>query len=306
MEASKLDLTISPVVFREEDHTYWLDGKELKGITSTLIHHAFPDKYKDVDEATLKQAASRGHTIHEEVEFHDRFRTMPDSTRLLNYENLKTKNGLTVIENEYLVSDEVTYASSIDIVCVNKHAEICLVDLKTTYTLDKLSTALQLSIYKRFFEAQNPGLQVAHIYALWLPQRDETIAELRELSLVDDSTLDSLFTATAEDKPFQWKDTIPDGYEELEAEYRKWSAVKDEAEKHIEEAKQRIMALMEKTKKDSIRTGYYTVSLIPGGTSRRFDSSTFKKENADLYNSYMREVATKSSLRFTTKKDSQS
>ena len=40
-----ITLRKSPVVFNEEEHRYFLNGKELKGVTSTLIRRALPTQH---------------------------------------------------------------------------------------------------------------------------------------------------------------------------------------------------------------------------------------------------------------------
>lgn len=295
----------SPVVFNEEEHTYWLGDKQLRGITSTLIKRAFPDKYSGIPESVLANAARKGHELHAQIEFHDNFRTEPENIRIANYERLKEENGLKVVANEYLVSDEKRYASSIDIVMQNIAEEVCITDTKTTWNLDKASVALQLSIYKRLFELQNPGLEVKHAYALWLPNKDETVAELIELPFVDDSTLDALFEADINDKPFTYEPAeaadVPEWYAALEDEYSKWTARKSTAEARLSEIKERLMALMEENGTSQIKSGMYTVSLIPAKETTRFDSALFKKENKDLFDKYQKETVTAAQIRFTTR-----
>lgn len=302
MERSSIRLYKSPVVFNKEDHTYHLGDKQLFGVTGTLIRRAFPDKYKSVSEETLRLAAMKGSAVHEMIEFHDRFDTAPDNIRLINYERIKYENGLTVLDNEHLVSDEERYASSIDILAVNRLNEICIIDAKTTYELDKKSTALQLSIYKRFFERQNPELKVMHIYALWLPNKDESIAELHELAVVPDDVINALIEADINDTPFEYS-PIPDEYAELESQYRYWDMILEEAENNIKSIKEKVIDLMKSKGINQIKSGAYTVSYIPKKISKRFDSATFKRENLSLYESYMREAETAEQIRFlkTTK-----
>lgn len=294
-----ITLNHTDVVFRSEDHTYWLADKQLQGITSTLLRRAFPDKYADVDPEVLANAARRGTQLHEAIAFADRFGADDGADkRVLNYLRIKEEHRLTTVENEYLVSDLDRYASSVDIVMENDRGEVCLVDTKTTYSLDRRSVSLQLSIYRRFFEQQNPELKVAHIYCLYLPNRDQNIAELIELSPYDDETLDRLFQAEAEDKLFSL-DPTPDEYPDIEAELRHWTAVKAEADAHIDQARTQLLTIMEQRGLPQIKSGYYTVSYIGAKTSKKFDSTRFKKEHKDLYAEYQTETETKATIRLT-------
>ena len=292
-----MKLNQSRVQFDAENHTYHLDGVVLQGITGTLIKRAFPDKYKDVDPEVLAEAAREGHELHEAIQNYDRYGIVSDDERVKNYVELKYGSGLITVENEYLVSDNEHYASSIDVVMVNVTGEVVLVDIKTTYTLDRASTALQLSIYKRWFEQQNEGLKVAHICALWLPNRNHSICELVELSPVSAEVIDALIEADLNDEPFVYI-SVPQGYDELEYEYRRYAKMKAEAEQGIEQVKTRLMGLMKHENLQTIKSGYYTVSYIPEKVGQRFDSALFKSENKELYNKYMKDSVTAAQIRF--------
>lgn len=296
-----MKLNQSRVQFDAATHTYHLDGVVLQGITGTLIRRAFPYKYKDVDPEVLAEAARKGHELHEAIQNYDRFGITSDDERVLNYAMEKMERDLTTIENEYLVSDNEHYASSIDVVMENKQGEVVLADIKTTYTLDRASTALQLSIYKRWFEQQNDGLKVAHICAIWLPNKDHSICEVVELSPVSNDVIDALIEADLNDEPFTYT-SVPQGYDTLEAEYRRFAQMKAEAEAGIEQVKTQLMEMMKTENLSQIKSGYYTVSYIPEKVGKRFDSTLFKSENKELYNKYMKDSVTAAQLRFTEAK----
>lgn len=48
-----IKLVKSPVVFNEENHTYFLGEKQLRGITGMISRQLFPDKYKGVPDLSL-------------------------------------------------------------------------------------------------------------------------------------------------------------------------------------------------------------------------------------------------------------
>lgn len=310
MKKKKINLAKSPVIFDEEQHRYFLGDKELHGITSTLIRRAFPNKYDGISKDVLENAAKKGKELHSNIQYWDTF-VLPytnseesfegfEDGRIKGYARIKEENGLTTIANEYTVSDEQNYASQIDIVFENMLGEICLADVKTTWNLDKASTGLQLSIYKRLFEMQNPELPVKHIYAIWLPNKDHSMAEIHELSFVDDDTIDNLIDADLNDKPFSFE-VIPDNWSSLERQFMFWEKKRLEAEDNIKSVKDNMMLTMKNCNLSSVKTGETTVSYIPQKTSKRFDSATFKKENSELYNSYQKEVETPAQIRILQK-----
>lgn len=287
----------SPVVFDAASHTYHLDGVELRGVTSTLIKRAFPDKYKGIDEEVLANAAKKGHELHEAIQNYDRFGVAVDD-RVELYQLIKDNNKLSTIENEYLVSDEENYASSIDIVMENEMGVVCLADIKTTWNLDKASVALQLSIYKRFFEMQNDGITVGHLYAIWLPNKDHSQFELVEVQPVSDDVLDGLIEADLKGEPYNYV-PVPEGYDELEILYRHYSEIKKDAEVWIDRIKGELLVLMKEKKLTQIKSPRYTVSYIAERTDKKFNSALLKKERKDLYDLYSEDRVTGEQIRFT-------
>ena len=298
----------SPVVFKEDTHQYFLGDKELRGVTSTLIRRAFPDKYKGVDPEVLANAARKGHELHAAVEFYDNFGGDPSEAsddRIAAYERIKQEYGLTTIANEYLVSDEQHYASSIDIVMANADGEICLVDIKTTYNLDLSSVALQLSIYKRFFERQNLALKVSHLYALWLPNRDHTIAQLHELSPVADEVIDSLIQADLTDNVFDITATygkLPARLSEVEDEIVRIETEMKTWKDRQEELKRGLYELMEQNDIKSFTGSKIKLTRILPPTAETIDSKRLKEEQPDIYEKYARKTSRSGSLKITINK----
>ncbi len=164
---SKADILVkSSVVFDELSHTYNYMGCRLSGITSLLHRTLFADKYTGISPEILAKAAEYGHNIHEQIEIVDSLCVESDNPSVMDYCRMKKDNNLVPLVNEYLVSDEVAYASSIDIV----FDDYTLADIKTTSRLDMEYLSWQLSIYAQLFEMQNPGLKVPRLLAIWLPK----------------------------------------------------------------------------------------------------------------------------------------
>ena len=61
---------MSTLVFRESDHSYHLDGRELPGITRVLRDVGIGDL--DVDDPVIAYAAERGKAVHEATALDDR------------------------------------------------------------------------------------------------------------------------------------------------------------------------------------------------------------------------------------------
>lgn len=163
---SMTTLNKSQVVFRELDHTYTFDGKSLSGVTSILNRQLFADKYSGISDEVLNKAAEYGKGIHESIELYDSLGIGEDEDAVKAYIKLCQKEGLTRLDNEYLISDNDYVASSIDVV----FDDCSLADIKTTSHLDEEYVSWQLSIYAYLFELQNPDLQANRLLAIWIPK----------------------------------------------------------------------------------------------------------------------------------------
>ena len=161
-----ITLNQSPVIFNELDHTYTLDNKSLNGVTSILNRQLFADKYSGISDEVLNKAAEYGKGVHESIELYDSLGIGEDEDAVKSYIKLCQKEGLTRLDNEYLISDNDYVASSIDVV----FDDCSLADIKTTSHLDEEYVSWQLSIYAYLFELQNPDLQANRLLAIWIPK----------------------------------------------------------------------------------------------------------------------------------------
>ena len=74
---SKLVLPQSPVVFEENPHGYWLDGKRLSGITG-LIHAildlgVYPGANEFAKQVAIPRAGHYGTSVHNSIETYDKY-----------------------------------------------------------------------------------------------------------------------------------------------------------------------------------------------------------------------------------------
>lgn len=172
----------SKVVFYPATHTYVTpDGRMLDGITGMISRQLFSSKYDGVDEETMRNAAERGSFIHSVCELVDSLNIEHESPEAMGYKELKDTYGLRHEESEYLVSDNVHFASCIDKVYRDGESTFTLADIKTTYKLDKEYVRWQLSIYAYLFERQNPGAKVLHLYAIWLRGERHELVEVERI-----------------------------------------------------------------------------------------------------------------------------
>ena len=197
-ETKKITLNVPRVTFIEESHQYFIGKKELKGVTGTLIKKAFPDTYKNIPESVLMKAAERGGLIHNTFEtfcsiFDADIKQYPNPTEeLLAFHSMLVAYDLHYIASEYLVTDGENFASAIDGVFSDNEGNIYLADYKTTATLHYDNVSLQLSIYAKWFEEQNPYLKVKEIVCMWFKNGQ---SKFQPLPRVSDEQIDDLINA---------------------------------------------------------------------------------------------------------------
>ena len=296
-----IKLKKTKVVFDEVKHTYHLGKKELKGITGTLIKKAFPDTYKDIPEAILMKAAERGSMIHNSFElfctvFGSDISEYPNPTQeLFDFNDMLQSYGLHHVESEYLVTDGKNFASAIDGIFADGDGNIYLVDYKTTSTLHYDNVSLQLSIYAKWFEKQNPKLQVKEIVCMWFKDGK---SKFQPLPRVPDEKIEQLITAYLEgDDTYHYEVEVAEAFSRLEQEYKLVTARIDVLKMQQDELKDKLMKLMQDGKQKSIKTAYGSYSYVAASTRQSFDAKLFKDTEPEHYEHYIKEVETKPSIR---------
>lgn len=300
-ETKKITLNVPKVTFIEETHQYFIGKKELKGVTGTLIKKAFPDTYKNIPESVLKKAAERGGLVHNTFEtfcsiFDADIKKYPNPTEELQaFHSMLVAYGLHYVASEYLVTDGENFASAIDGIFADSEGNIYLVDYKTTATLHYDNVSLQLSIYAKWFEEQNPDLKVKEIVCMWFKNGQ---SKFQPLPRVADYQIDDLIAAyLADDAEYQYKVEVPEQFSSLEQEFRLITARVDALKIKQDELKEKIMKMMEDNKQKSIKTQFASYSYVAATTKKTFDTKLFKDTEPDHYEHYLKETTTKPSIR---------
>lgn len=282
----------SKVVFYPATHTYVTpDGRMLDGITGMISRQLFPSKYDGVDEETMRNAAERGSFIHSVCELVDSLNIEHESPEAMGYKELKDTYGLRHEESEYLVSDNVHFASCIDKVYRDGESTFTLADIKTTYKLDKEYVRWQLSIYAYLFERQNPGAKVLHLYAIRLRGERHELVEVERIpddvvvSLMEHEVGGEQFTnpyapsVTDTSLPEKYA-AMEDAIAEIDRQYKYWSEKKKELADGVKFEMQN--AGVSKWVGDR-------VSFTRKEDSERedFDKKRFAADHPDLYKAYL-------------------
>lgn len=300
-ETKKITLNVPRVTFIEESHQYFIGKKELKGVTGTLIKKAFPDTYKNIPESVLMKAAERGSLIHNTFEtfcsiFDADIKKYPNPTEELQaFHGMLVAYDLHYVASEYLVTDGEDFASAIDGIFADSEGNIYLVDYKTTATLHYDNVSLQLSIYAKWFEEQNPDLKVKEIVCMWFKNGQ---SKFQPLPRVADYQIDDLIAAyLADDAEYQYKVEVPEQFSALEQEFRLITARVDALKIKQDELKKKIMKMMEDNKQKSVKTQFASYSYVAATTKKTFDTNLFKNTEPDRYEYYLKETTTNPSIR---------
>lgn len=300
-ETKKITLNVPKVTFIEESHQYFIGKKELKGVTGTLIKKAFPDTYKNIPESVLMKAAERGGLIHNTFEtfcsiFDADLKQYPNPTEeLLAFHSMLVAYDLHYVASEYLVTDGENFASAIDGVFSDSEGNIYLVDYKTTATLHYDNVSLQLSIYAKWFEEQNPDLKVKEIVCMWFKNGQ---SKFQPLPRVADYQIDDLINAyLADDTDYQYKVEVPEQFSALEQEYRLITARMDALKIKQDDLKEQMMKMMEANKQKSIKTNIGSYSYVESTTKRTLDMKLFKEKYPNAYERLTKVSFSKPSLR---------
>ena len=300
-ETKKITLNVPRVTFIEESHQYFIGKKELKGVTGTLIKKAFPDTYKNIPESVLMKAAERGGLIHNTFEtfcsiFDADLKQYPNPTEeLLAFHSMLVAYDLHYVASEYLVTDGENFASAIDGIFADNEGNIYLVDYKTTATLHYDNVSLQLSIYAKWFEEQNPDLKVKEIVCMWFKNGQ---SKFQPLPRVADWQIDDLINAyLADDAEYQYKVEVPEQFSALEQEYRLVSARMDVLKIKQDDLKEQMMKMMEANKQKSIKTNIGSYSYVESTTKRTLDMKLFKEKYPNAYEKLTKVSISKPSIR---------
>ena len=86
---------IDGLVFDENEHRYFLNGKELSGITGVITRQLFPNAFKGIPAKVLEASAEYGHQVHKILENWDKlWQKDENSTELQDYITICRQHGL--------------------------------------------------------------------------------------------------------------------------------------------------------------------------------------------------------------------
>lgn len=291
----KSELYQSPVLFHNDGHTYDLNGKSLEGVTP-IIGWLFPDTYKGIPQSILDKAKEYGTTVHMKCEMADNLGIVDDPVTQ-SYVDICKEKGLEMIASEYLVSDEMRVASSID----KLTSELDIADIKTTSKVHIPQVTLQTSIYAWLFERQNDGKQVRNLYCIWLPKPQYGQADIIQLQRVPSSICEqvvdlyfqkanpiqarALLTACGFDfnEGRRPSTDIPEGVQTMMDELKMVKENLDTLKKREDELKAAIFEVMKAEDRKTWGTDEIEFTVKKAYTTTSVDSTKLKAEYPEVW-----------------------
>lgn len=170
------------LVFFDADHRYELDGKEVPSV-SELTRFISREVYGTVTQYTLDNAADRGTRVHRLCEALDKYGSVecPEDISPYIMAYLKFMKAQPVywqeIEKPHFHPDGL-YAGTLDRVGYID-GDRCIVDIKTSSTLQKTLYTAQLNLYRKMLPEAVDKLYILHL------KKDATY-KLVELPISDD------------------------------------------------------------------------------------------------------------------------
>ncbi len=322
------DLKISPIKFYEREHLYLNGEQELTGVTSVMKAVLFPNKYDGIPESVLRQASRRGSDIHLACQTTDLVGTTledflkkkergflddldyPQETE--NYLRIKAGHGIKMIANEYLVSDEVEFATMLD--CIDDKGN--LYDIKTTAELDTEYLSWQLSIGAYLFEKQNPLLKAGKLYGVWLRGDINKLVEVKRKS---DEEVEAVLEAYRNGEvrinneelkmktdvgiSLNIKDPIINSQLSIINSVESQIIEFKEAIKTLEAKKQESLSKLEEAMKregvKKLETERILVTLVEPSKSKTLDTARLRAEQPEIAEQYVKETERKGFVKIT-------
>ena len=306
---------IQGLVFDENEHRYFLNGRELSGVTSVITKQLFPNSFDGIPKKVLDASAAYGSHVHKILENWDKlWQKDEQSIELQDYRSICREHGLVHEASEYLITDFQNFASACDKVYRVSDDTVSIGDIKTVYgdltkpaNKEKLEKfRVQLSMYLYMFQLVNPQLKVKDLFILHLrckERKNGTIDRIAKYIPIDPlpmSFCKALLEAEVKGEQFVMPTQTeqPTELEVDEALIRSLLQTKADVEEQLANIKAKLLSDMEALgeTKFSTPTGLKIVRKLES-VRKAFDLKSFTSMNPDFdLSPYMRESRIRGSL----------
>lgn len=160
---------LSDVVFKAEDHTYWIGTEQLPSVT-TIMSYLSDAMYGSIDKAILEKAADKGTAVHESIEniicfgiedIKQEYQPYIDAYKRFLFDY----NPIPIATEIRMYHKFLRYSGTGDFLCYIGD-KLHLIDYKTTSQLMDMLVKVQLEAYAKALESH--GVKVDGKAALQL------------------------------------------------------------------------------------------------------------------------------------------
>lgn len=161
---------MAQLLFFDDTHKYQVDGETLPSV-SEIIRFISREVYGIVAQYTLDNAAERGKKVHKYCENLDKFGTVDCEEDLVSYveaymQFLKDHTPEWSVIEQSMHHPELMYAGTIDRAGL-VNGKKSLVDIKTSYAIQKPLISAQLNAYADMYDHNNEA-KIEQLLALQL------------------------------------------------------------------------------------------------------------------------------------------
>lgn len=290
MKTKRIELVNSGVQFFEDEHKYFLNGKELSGITEMLTRQ-FGWDYGSVPKRVLELAAAYGTSVHSGCEDFDMNWINDGTVEVQDYIDICKENGLVHEASEFTVTDSENWASRIDKVYRVSNNTFSLGDIKTygVMTPQKLLKATwQLNIYKTLFLDMHPQAKVDKLFVIHIrnkQKKDGSFDHKKAIIFVDTIPSDvckELLNCDLRGEKFKNPYEVPADICSQEAEIRELIETKNTVEERLSAIKASILHQMETLDIKTWATKTMKLTRKLPSTRSSFNVSLFRADHPDL------------------------
>lgn len=284
------------VVFRSEDHTYWLGDRQLPSVTQLLHKHGLSTDLSGAPQEAVRRAGEHGTLVHEEIENFIRTGEMGITDEFQDFLNLVYPLAEHWDCEVMVWTDD--YAGRADLIGLRDDCLI-VVDTKTG-ALNQNATAWQTSLYAH---ALPDGIRRnVRLYAF--DAKMEGKSRLIELEPVSDDCIMGLLKAESEGRRYNpILPVVTENERMLEVERSILTLERQLAELKAQDEAFRAMLMqaMEKGRVMSFESDRLRVTYVAPTTRTTLDSKAVQQRYPNVYKECQRTSAVKASLRLTVK-----
>lgn len=287
------------ITFDEKNHLYYDENSFIIPSVTEITSKVYGTGLENAPIEFVERAAEKGSEIHAEGKGWQDGKIKPEEFK--HIETTHFVNWFKAQNFKYSKSEFIGYAKTpYGEVCgtIDLFADGYICDLKTSKTATRKQLEkwqMQLSFYWYMLKAEGKSVLGAKVLHLTADNCEEI-----PLEYLGDEFVENTMKLYAEGKKAQPAPITTElqTIEKSDLEYFADTLERIKVmEQNIESIKEAIRVEMEERNILSLKIGNIDIAYIAPHKSKKFDSTKFKAEHADLYKAYQKESDVKSSIR---------